>query len=664
MKTKALLKAVLSAVCAICATAASAQVLWNLSTEDAGIVLENPSSEMSDNIEMSGQMVSVVLRWKVSSEGAFSSSRSLVFPMLRTVPNNTRASLMYKSETDVLSLVSIDGEHLNDGVVKRLEINGWFEADAIFQVGDAGVEIARTVFPSVEKPLVAEQFVLTNTGERPISVNIPEYSDRYLTEASKGVTGAYVIETSLTDAGEYALQPGESVTFGAVFQGYRYGEEPLPVNVSDELAARNRLVRGFDSSLVLSTPDSVIDREFRFAKIRAAESIYRTSGGFMHGPGGESYYAAIWANDQAEYVNPFFPFLGYGVGNESALNSFRHFARFMNDEFKPIPSSIIAEGKGIWNGAGDRGDAAMIAYGASRYALSRGSREEAEQLWPLISWCLEFCARKITPDGVVASDSDELEGRFPAGQANLCTSTLYYDALISASYLAGELGIENDYMEHAVGMADAIEKYFGAEMGQYHTYRYYDGNDRLRSWICMPLIAGLTERSEGTIAALTSDRLMTPDGVLTQEGSDTFWDRSTLYSIRGMYIAGDTRTATAFMHHYSERRLLGTHVPYPIEAWPEGNQRHLSAESGLYCRAIVEGMFGLRPTGMRSFTVTPRLAEGWDRMELRHIRAFDSDFDLKVTRAGRRVKVTVVDNKLRKSTVYKAKEGVSISINL
>ena len=71
----------------------------------------------------------------------------------------------------------------------------------------------------------------------------------------------------------------------------------------------------------------------------------------MHGPGGESYYAAIWANDQAEYINPFFPFVGYEYGNASALNSYLHFARFMNDEWKPIPSSIIAEGIDIWNGA-------------------------------------------------------------------------------------------------------------------------------------------------------------------------------------------------------------------------------------------------------------------------------------------------------------------------
>ena len=110
---------------------------------------------------------------------------------------------------------------------------------------------------------------------------------------------------------------------------------------------------------------------FPLAKIRAAESIYETKGGLLHGPGGEAYYAAIWANDQAEYVNPFFPYLGYQTGNQSALCSFMHFARFINPEYKKLPSSIIAEGTDVWGGAGDRGDAAMVAYGAARYALAR-----------------------------------------------------------------------------------------------------------------------------------------------------------------------------------------------------------------------------------------------------------------------------------------------------
>ena len=137
-----------------------------------------------------------------------------------------------------------------------------------------------------------------------------------------------------------------------MFQAYPGGGEPLHPDVAAEFAARMAFVREcIDANLVLETPDPVIDTQFRYAKLRAAESIVATKGGYMHAPGGESYYAAIWANDQAEYVNPFFPFLGYGVGNASALNSFRHFARFMNPAYEPLPSSVIAEGDDIWNGA-------------------------------------------------------------------------------------------------------------------------------------------------------------------------------------------------------------------------------------------------------------------------------------------------------------------------
>ena len=111
---------------------------------------------------------------------------------------------------------------------------------------------------------------------------------------------------------------------------------------------------------------------FDFAKIRAMESIYETKGGLVHSPGGASYYAAIWANDQAEYANPFFAYTGYQTAIEAGKVSWSWFAKYMNPEYKPIPSSIIAEGTGFWNGAGDRGDQAMIAYGASRFALALG----------------------------------------------------------------------------------------------------------------------------------------------------------------------------------------------------------------------------------------------------------------------------------------------------
>ena len=77
----------------------------------------------------------------------------------------------------------------------------------------------------------------------------------------------------------------------------------------------------------------------------------------------------------------------------------------------------------------------------------------------------EYCRLKLNPAGVVTSDHDELEGRFPAGTANLATSSLYYDALNSAVMLGKELGKPqaqlSAYSEQARNIRSAIEKYFG-----------------------------------------------------------------------------------------------------------------------------------------------------------------------------------------------------------
>ena len=634
-----------------------------------------------DHIEMSGERMAFVLRWGIDPNGAFRQERSLVFPLLRTVPNDTHASLMYRMATDIPSLLGVNGLALQAERVEQVSVDGALTVRSLWGVGKMNVgsardtkpvpvvEMTRTIFPSRSLPLMCEHYVLRNVGGKPLAVYIPEFSQVVTTDPAKGVAGSYVVRGDLAGSGTFMLVPADSLAFDAVFQAYRSDEEPLRPDVAAEYAARMEFVHGcIDANLVLETPDPVIDTEFRYAKLRAAESIIETRGGYMHAPGGESYYAAVWANDQAEYVNPFFPFLGYGTGNESALNSFRHFARFMNPGYEPLPSSIIAEGDDIWNGAGDRGDAAMIACGAARYALARGSRAEAEELWPLIEWCLEYCRRKLTADGVVASDTDELEGRFPTGEANLCTSTLYYDALLSAVPLGRELGVmpavTARYAAEAGALAKAIDAHFGGEVGGYDTYRYYDGNTLLRSWICMPLIVGLRERCEGTVRALLSPELLTDDGLLTEQGGATFWDRSTIYALRGIYNAGYADRATEMLHRYSQRRLLGDHVPYPIEAWPEGSQRHLSAESGLYCRIVTEGLFGIRPAGLRSFDLTPGMPSAWERMSLRRIRAFDADFDISVGReVGGKLRITVMQAG-KKPKIYRAAPGATIRVKL
>ena len=83
-------------------------------------------------------------------------------------------------------------------------------------------------------------------------------------------------------------------------------------------------------------------------------------------------------------------------------------------------------------------------------------------------------------------------------------------------------------------------------------------------------------------------------------------------------------------------------MPYAVEAWPEGGQRHLSAESALYGRVVTEGMFGIRPTGFRSFTLCPQLPQEWNQMSLRKIKAFGADFDIEVERMkGQTIRVVV-----------------------
>ena len=638
---------------------------WSLEKE--GHIRWQPEKIEShqDHIEMSGKTVSVVLRYGVEN-GKFILNKSMVWPLLRTIPNNTHASLMRRYNWDVLDMVNINGRSLTSEQVESIELKGIMKVTSNYDEGRRGQwRIIREYFPSTDQPALVESYQIINTGKNELAIELPQVNQKSITDPKKGVTGSFCIETLTDKSGHFTLQPGESLTFGASLLAYKEGEKAPLIDVQKEKGQREALVGKLMNKLVLETPDPIIDRMFAFSKIRGCESIYETKGGPMHGPGGESYYAAIWANDQAEYINPFFPFVGYEYGNASALNSYLHFARFMNDEWKPIPSSIIAEGIDIWNGAGDRGDAAMIAYGAARYALARGNKQEAETLWPLIEWCLEYCRRQLNEEGVVASDSDELEGRFPSGDANLCTSSLYYDALLSTSYLCKELGKSgaSTYLKQAAILRKNMERYFGAQVEGFDTYAYYKGNDVLRSWICIPLTVGIDERAEGTIQALFSPRLWTKDGLLTQAGSETFWDRSTLYALRGVYAVGATEKATEFMKKYSATRLLGNHVPYAIEAWPEGSQRHLSAESALYVRIITEGMFGIRPTGFKNFTLTPRLPKDWSFMNLKNIHAFDTCFDVEVKRLDNG-KLEVLITHGAKSKKHTIKEGGTLKIQL
>ena len=830
-----------------------------------------PEDTHMDNVEMSGLQISSIVHYGVE-KGVLKQRVHLIFPMLRTIPNDTHASLAHEIDFDDLTKVKINGDPV-------IEYPFQFEHKGLLSyrsIVTGGIEIIHQLFPSKDQPVFIDRVKILNTTDKSISIHIPKIEYEYETDKKNGVSGAYKIKVTSSKKGFYQLSPNEIFEYSLIYSARLSNAIEPYISVDFEFKKREELVSKTYSDLVFESPDKILNSFFTFAKLRAVESIFKTKGGLMHAPGGGRYYAAIWANDQAEYANPFFPFLGNLEGNESAINSFRHFARFINDEYKPIPSSIIAEGIDFWNGAGDRGDMAMIAYGAGRFAMAYGDKKTAKELWPLIEWCLEFCRKKINKDGVVASDSDELEGRFPAGDANLNTSSLYYDALISASLLGDELykdkRLLDQYKFQATAIKNAIEKYFGAEMSGYKTYQYFKENLLLRAWIATPLTVDIFDRSEGTIDALFSKELWTEDGLASQANTDqllksilpflelndlqgydgndleyitnlfmhpdlkkdsysktnfddsnwgkvklpgrleklfegkepsdgiywfrkkvnisntdndyeltfedsiddaariyfngqpigtsiwntgansfvipksllikgqntisinlldgggpggfygkifldnfsnkrislnnywnykflgflgnyryfingtkkvksllntkeklisvfsqkkvtTFWDRATLYAFRGAFAAGETKRTIKYIKEYSERRLLGEHVPYAVEAFPEGNQRHLSAESALYCRIITEGLFGIRPTGLNSCSISPKMPEGWNEMALRNIRSFGKTYDIEVKRIEDSLLIKVFsDDKIFMDTLITNGEIVNLKL--
>src|ERR1039457_4748281 len=70
-----------------------------------------------DQIEMSGRKVSLILTYGVRENGSLSLTRQLVFPTLRTIPNDTHASLSYTFGDDAAPRLFIGGRFATNEVV-------------------------------------------------------------------------------------------------------------------------------------------------------------------------------------------------------------------------------------------------------------------------------------------------------------------------------------------------------------------------------------------------------------------------------------------------------------------------------------------------------------------------------------------------------------------
>jgi hypothetical protein len=613
-------------------------ITWNLNKETR--------LPHADNLEMSGQQVSGIIGYRVNKAKEVEVTRDIIFPQLRKYSKSNesmyRAYLRSQYKDDILPVITLGEKKFESGELDSVRIRG--KITFYFKSRD-GIQVIRSFFPSMDGRCFVEKWTLINKDQKPQRMTIGATE---LYQSETGYHGLYRRKIVTDAKPSITINPGEQYSFGIYFSARLNDETEVERNFKDIEHKRDLFLDSLSNNLVLKSPSITINTLFYFSKIRAAESIFRSRLGLVHSPGGGNYYVGIWANDQAEYSGPFFSYLGYQTGMQAAMNAYRIFL-----------SNIPKNGGKIWAsfeldvtfpfGEHDRGDAAMIAYGATHFLLASGDREKAVEIWPLIQWCLEYSKKRVTRDGIVASESDELEGRFPTGSANLSTSSLYYGALIQAARLAKAIGkpksLISDYQLRAKNLSEAIERYFGAKMEGLKTYKYYKENITLRAWICLPLVVGINQRKTGTLDALF-DKLWSTNGVSTElktkeNGDQVFWDRGTLYAFRGAFKAGAADRALERLSSYSTTRLTGFRVPYVVEAWPENGMAHLSAESALYCRIFTEGILGLEPTGFHSFYLKPNLPAKWNYLELKYIQAFGTTLDIELKREHGKIRVII-----------------------
>jgi hypothetical protein len=615
-----------------------------------------------DCLEMSGEYVSQHVRYRVDENGKLSLEQTLVWPWLRLIPNDTHASMKTRQSGKMIQpLLCVDGQETSLQV-RTVTFDGILKIE---EQGKSGIEVARSFFPSPKQRAAFAKIAIKNKSQQSMVCHLDWQESR---GTARGGQGIYRYNSQCEGEQEIRLEAGEIREIYIRYDAdFIHAKERLKLWGKHEELQRQEFIAETQNTLHLITEEPLLNQAFAFAKIRSMESIFRTKAGLLHSPGGLHYYAGIWTNDQAEYTNPFFAFTGMDNPVESSLNCYRLFYNFMGPEMECIPSSIVAEGLDIWEGKGDRGEAAMYAYGLSRFLLTLGCRERAKDFWDGLLWALTYCEQNQTSDGVIRSDSDELEGRFPHGQTNLATSCLTYEALRCSAIIAWELGMTeeaNRFQNWREELGQAIERYFGRTLSGFESYRYCEVDESLRAWICIPLATGLYGRKEGTVQALTSRHLWTDDGLRTMEADETYWDRSTLYALRGIFAAGYGDTGISYLREYSTRRLLGEHVPYPVEAFPEGSGRHLSAESALYARIYLEGLLGISPTGFQQFTCCPSLPENWGKIELKNIQYGGKMLNLTINQymTSYQYEILVEQDGNQKKFVCKRGEKVNICI--
>ena len=199
-----------------------AQQRWNLDP-DGGITWKiQQGAADQDQIEMSGRKVSLIVTYGVDAEGHLMLNRQIIFPLLRTLPNDTHASLSYIFAADATPRILIDGHVAGDEMVQSISHKGIMTIRSILG-RRSEIGVVRVLFPSTSRQTVVERLTFTNNAARTVWIEVERTEKTAHTNPANGVYGEYVIAARVADAGERTLAPGASATFNSFFSGRKAG---------------------------------------------------------------------------------------------------------------------------------------------------------------------------------------------------------------------------------------------------------------------------------------------------------------------------------------------------------------------------------------------------------------------------------------------------------
>lgn len=620
---------------------------WETLQNHSGIFCDVGNDDYSDHIEMSGTEVSAIVRYKFNGHADV----KVIFPAFMEDSKDIRGHLKANViQTEVPKRLWLGGEKLEFDELKlqRVTFDGILWMQYLANVGFQCIQVVRSLYPSADKPCFCDvwRIIVANGSEimRP-----SKYEDRGImlrvedtnlvlasvTDERSGRQATVQVRAGFENSDPYVagnvhnveFRGPTSISFSIItsLQESDCGYSPTA------LRSRHSLIARSCASLRLETPSMFLNTMFHLCKIRMIESIDRCPVlGLVHCPGGDQYYCGVWMNDQAEYALPIFPLFNDDMLFEVGCNTYRNLIKyFPHDPSRPLPHSV--EISGAYVGPLCRGDAGMFAWGLALFLLYRGDREEISR-W--IESLKEACDRIIYtirgPSNVVETATDELEGRYPTGRANFSSNCLAILGLETVACLDRCWnGKPTEYAEYLMNKAQclrkAMEEYFrnpryGVDEDA-PPYRYFEDAKDTRSWICLASLASLKHAKKTMSYLLSPASKMWNTGVglrVTDSNPDDVWDRQTLYALRCGFISR-SRNTLARLLEYTQSRLVGTHVCYPVEEQSHGF--HLAAESALYCRIVIEGLLGLRPAtqppySLQAYEIWPVMPEGWAKWSL------------------------------------------------